>query len=160
MTKEDINSFSYRISQASGTELIVIMLDMAKQYINDAMTEYEAGRIEEFEGYTKQAKRVVDALSSSLDMQYEISSELYSIYAYAARALNKAMIKSDISELPVLYRVMDKLSRTFAETAKSDTAGPLMGNTQKVYAGLTYSNGRLNEVTYDLHGDNNRGFTV
>lgn len=160
MTKEDINSFSYRISQASGTDLIVIMLDMTKQYINDAMTEYEAGRIEEFEGYTKQAKRVTDALSSSLDMQYEISSELYSIYAYAGRTLNKALIKSDIKELPVLYRVMDKLSKTFAEAAKSDTAGPLMGNTQKVYAGLTYSNGRLNEVAYDLHGDNNRGFTV
>lgn len=160
MTKEEINSFSYRISQATRTDLIVIMLDMSEQYINDAVSEYNEGRIEEFANYIKQAKRVIDALSSSLDMQYQIASELFSIYLYVAKTLSNALIKESIDELPVLCKVLDKLSKTFAETAKSDTDGPLMGNAQKVYAGLTYSNGRLNEVAYDLHGNNNRGFTA
>lgn len=160
MNKEEINSFSYRISQASRTDLIVIMLDMIKQYINDALTEYSAGRPDEFGSYIKQAKRVTDALSSSLDMKYPISAELFSIYSYAARTLNSALIKSSTDELEVLLRVIDKLDAAFDEVAKSDMDGPLMSNTQKVYAGLTYSNGRLNEVAYDLHGNNNRGYTV
>lgn len=159
MTKEEINSFSYRISQASRTELIVIMLDMAKQYTDDAVKAYDNGDVDEFCTYTKQAKRVVDALSASLDLKYPISTELFNIYSYAARTLSRAMIKRDIKDFEVLSRVFDKLRATFAELAKEDTSGALMKNTQKVYAGLTYSNGRLDEIAYDLN-EKSRGFTV
>ena len=47
MTKEEINSFSYRISQASRTDLVVIMLDMAKQYVKDAESAYDGGNDDE-----------------------------------------------------------------------------------------------------------------
>ncbi|MDD6797308.1 MAG: flagellar protein FliS [Clostridia bacterium] len=159
MTKEEINSFSYRISQASRTDLVVIMLDMAKQYVKDAESAYDGGNDDEFCSYTKQAKRVVDALSTSLDMRYPISAELFNIYAYAAKTLNKAMLKKDKKDFDVLCRVFDKLCAAFKEVAKEDTSGALMANAQKVYAGLTYSNGRLDEIAYDLSGKN-RGFTV
>ena len=40
MKEEDISAFSYRISQATGTELVVILYEMAQQYIDDAQDMY------------------------------------------------------------------------------------------------------------------------
>ena len=37
MKKDEIQTFSYRISQANKTQLIVIMYDMAIQYVSDAI---------------------------------------------------------------------------------------------------------------------------
>ena len=55
--------------------------------------------------------------------------------------------------------VMTKLKEAFEEVAKQDTSGPLMENTQQVYAGLTYGKGSLNEVL--ISGDEyNRGYRV
>lgn len=158
MTKEQINTFSYRISQASRTDLIVILFDMSKQYLEDGITAYEAKDKEGFINALKNAKRVIDEISRSLDMQYPISGELKSIYMYIGKTLNSAMLKSEITELSVVLNVIAKLRQTFKELAQTDDSGPLMANTQKVYAGLTYSNGRLNELAYDANM--NRGITV
>ena len=48
MKKDDIQTFSYRISQANRTDLVVITLDMAIQYIKDAKEDQDitaTGRI-------------------------------------------------------------------------------------------------------------------
>lgn len=160
MTQEEINAFSYRIPQASRTELIVIMLEMGQNYIRDAYNAHESNDTEAFRGYIKQAKRVTDALSSSLDMRYSVSAELLSIYLYASRVLGRALAGNEAGELDTLRKVFKKLRDTFAKLARDDSSGPVMSNTQTVYAGLTYSNGRLNEIACDIHGGAGRGYTV
>ena len=74
MKEEDISAFSYRISQATGTELVVILYEMAQQYIDDAQDMYSQGSREEFRRYVKLAKRVTDELKVSLEMKYPISA--------------------------------------------------------------------------------------
>ena len=73
MKKESIKAYSYRVSQASKTELIVIMYDMAIEYLNDCFIyEEDKKRICEDDDFTvniKMAKRVIDSLISALDMQ-------------------------------------------------------------------------------------------
>ncbi len=159
MNQETINTFSYRISQASRTELVVIMLDMTKQYVSDGIDAFAAQDMEAFRENMKNAKRVTDELARDLDMQYSISAELMQLYMYLGRTLNCASLKKTDSELGVVCSVLAKLRDTFYEVAQADNSGPLMQNTQKVYAGLTYSNGRLNEIACDLQGSS-RGFTV
>lgn len=159
MNQETMNTFSYRIAQASRTELVVIMLDMAKQYVSDGMDAFAAQDIEAFRENMKNAKRVTDELARDLDMQYSISAELMQLYMYLGRTLNQASLKKTDSGLGAACSVLTKLRSTFYEVAQADDSGPLMQNTQKVYAGLTYSNGRLNEIAYDLQGSS-RGFTV
>jgi flagellar protein FliS len=44
---------------------------------------------------------------------------------------------------------MEKLRKSFEEVAKQDTSGSVVQNSQKVYAGLTYGKGTLNEVFMD-----------
>ena len=79
MKEEDISAFSYRISQATGTELVVILYEMAQQYIDDAQDMYSQGNREEFRRYVKLAKRVTDELKVSLEMKYPISAQLFNI---------------------------------------------------------------------------------
>ena len=50
---------------------------------------------------------------------------------------------------------MQSLHDSFEIISKQDTSGPVMGNTQTVYAGLTYGKTDLN---VSLSDPDNRGF--
>ena len=157
MKKDEIQTFSYRISQANKTQLIVIMYDMAIQYVSDAIeNNYETqSEKDEYESDVVQVKRVVDSLVTSLDMQYEVSVQLYNIY------LVKAVAKKDKNTIMLLESVkkmLETMRKSFYELSKQDDSEPLMKNTQQVYAGFTYSNdGGSNEYS---KGYENRGYKV
>ena len=157
MTGEEKKNFSLRVSQASKTELIVIMYEIAVKYIEDAIKCEEEKEYTGYRDNLSMARRTVNSLMSSLDMSYEISHELRNIYVYMNNELVKANAKRDASVLPRLMEMLGTLREAFKEVAKEDTSGPVMANTEKVYAGLTYSKGSLNESTYT---EPSRGFTV
>ena len=157
MTKEEINGYSYRVTQASRTELIVIMYDVALNYLIDAMDYYNDSKIENFRDELKKAQRVINHLSSVLDMNYEISLELMRLYRYINNVLVRSSIRKEVEELRVVISMLQKLRGTFEKVSEQDKSGPMMMNTQQVYAGLTYSNGGLNEYHDQT---TKRGFTV
>ena len=120
MKKDEIQTFSYRISQANKTQLIVIMYDMAIQYVSDAIeNNYETqSEKDEYESDVVQVKRVVDSLVTSLDMQYEVSVQLYNIYLVMQRYLVKAVAKKDFEWVIVndgSTDHSDELIKTFIE---------------------------------------------
>ena len=158
MTKEAINGYSYRITQATKSELIVIIYDIAKEYLISALEDYSTDNIEGFRDNLKKAQRAVNELTSSLDLQYEISLELIQLYLYMNKVILKASIRTETKDIDAVIRMIDKLRETFNEVSKQDTSEPLMKNTQKVYAGFTYSNGGINNEVYNQ--GSNRGFTV
>lgn len=157
MTREEKNGFSYRIMQASPTELIVILYEMAETYLRQAVDELNAGEIAGFRMNLKYAGRVINELNRSLDLRYDISLNFMQIYIY----MNRAMIRASVSKKPdELLRCMDmlnKLKKSFERIRSEDKRGPVMENTQQVYAGLTYSKGTLNE---SFGPESNRGFRV
>ena len=147
MKKDDIQTFSYRISQANRTELVVITLDMAIQYIKDAKEDQD---INSYRQNLRNAKRVIDTLVSSLDMSYDISSQLFDVYMVVERYIISASSRRTEHEgstagymklLESCERMLTMLRKSFYEVSKTDDSAPLMQNTQHVYAGLTYSNG-------------------
>ena len=147
MKKDDIQTFSYRISQANRTELVVITLDMAIQYIKDAKEDQD---INSYRQNLRNAKRVIDTLVSSLDMSYDISSQLFDVYMVVERYIISAGSRRSEPEgstagymrlLESCERMLTMLRKSFYEVSKTDDSAPLMQNTQQVYAGLTYSNG-------------------
>lgn len=156
MTKEEINGYSYRLTQASKTEIIVIMYDIAAAYIKDAVSESDTAS-DSFIYSIKKAKRVIDELIRALDMKYEISGNLFVLYTYINKILMKCIAGKTAYKLDEATRIISSLRKAFKEVSKADTSGPQMSNTQQVYAGLTYSNGRLDE-TYDY--EVRRGYTV
>lgn len=159
MNKEAIKTFSYRISQASKTELVVIMYDMAQEYLKDAIQALNDDDKIGFCNNIRQVKRVIDELSSGLDMQYEIANELFVLYMQADKILIRCLARMDNQGLDKVENMLNKLRESFYKLSKDDDSGPVLKNVQQVYAGLTYSSaGGSNEIYNDPV--NNRGYSV
>lgn len=157
MTKEQTTGFSYRIMQASPTELIIILYEMLEVYLNDAVSYCREDKIVEFRASLKNGRGVLNELIHSLDMQYEISRNFIQIYLFINRAMIKASVSKDTKDLERCTGMIGKLRNAFEQVKGEDRRGPVMKNTQQVYAGLTYGKGTLNE-SFGL--ESNRGFRV
>lgn len=159
MTREDLNGYAMRISQASRTEIVVIMYEVAVKYIEDGVLALEGGDKEQFRHDIRKAKSFVNELASVLDMKYPVSANLLALYTY----MNNVMVRADINlhtrELLRVKAQLIKLKEAFESVARQDTTGPVMQNTQRVYAGLTYSKNALNESYEDVRSIK-RGYTV
>ena len=158
MTKDRIQEYTLKITNASATGIIVILYDLAIEYIGDAKACFDAGDHEGAKVQCTNAGRVLGDLISSLDFAYEISLPLFRIYEFASKEVSMAVIRNDGSALGDLIRLLSSLRESFEKLSQEDTSGPVMTNTQTVYAGLTYGKGTLNESTSGSSG--NRGYTV
>lgn len=157
MTKEQTSGFSYRIMQASPTELIIILYEMLEVFLNDAISYCKEEKIQEFRISLKSGQGVLNELNHSLDLQYEISLNFMQIYLFINRMIIKASVSKETAGLERCIGMIHKLRNAFEQVKDQDRRGPVMKNTQQVYAGLTYGKGTLNE-SFGL--ESNRGFRV
>lgn len=157
MTSQEINDYGVKISQANKTELIVIMYEMAIKYIDDGLKSLSNNNVEEYRLNLKRSKAVINELTSVLDMSHVISFELRSLYVFMNNVLVRADIRVETDELKRVREMLVKLSKAFKKVSIEDKSGPVMENTQQLYAGLTYSKTSLN---VDMYNDVNRGFKV
>lgn len=158
MKKDKISDFTLRITQSNRSALVVVIYDMTIEYINEAIEYYEKDEIEEFLDATKKARSCVYELMSVLDTKYQIAIELMPLYLYMNKLLIRSIIKRKPQDFEAIRRMLQGLSEAFTEVAKKDDSPVLMGNTQQVYAGLTYGKGALTE-SFSNQGSN-RGFRV
>ena len=149
--------FTRRLSQCNSGELIVIMYEIVFSYMEDAKAAYESGTYDAYKKAVKKAQDGVEQLKNALNFKYAISKELFSLYMYSYNALAKAIYQNRLDGLLEAEKVLRNLYAAFCEAAKTDTSGPIMCNTQQVYAGITYGRMELNESFID---DNHRGFFV
>ena len=149
--------FTMRLSQCNKGELIVIMYDMIFTYMDEAYLAKEAGNHDAFKLAVKNGQDVISSLIHALDFSYDVSKQLYSLYVYCRNMLAKALYQYSTDGIEESQKILKRLYEAFSEAAKTDTSGPLMRNTQRVYAGMTYGRNTLNENCYD---DNHRGFFV
>lgn len=157
MKKEAIRTFANRVTQASKSELIIILYEMLLTEIKEAKEAYEEGDLSSFDKELKKAQKYVSELMSALDYHYKISYDLLSLYLYVNKRIITAIMKRNPISLDSAESVMNKLLIGFEGVSKADTSGPMMRNTQQLYAGLTYGKGTLNE-TYINPDNKNRGF--
>ena len=147
--------FTRRLSQCNRGELIVIMYDIVFAYIEEAKLAYEKNNYDEYKEAIRKTQAGIDGLKKSLDFKYEIAKEIYPLYMYCYNALAKAIYQNRLDGLLEAEKILKRLYQSFCEVAKTDASGPLMGNTQQVYAGMTY--GRTN-LTENLVENTHRGF--
>lgn len=157
MNNEAIQSFTARITQASRSELIVILYEMTIAKIENAEKAYLDNNLKAFDKDLKSAQRYVSELMASLDYKYKISYDLLNLYLYTNKHIITAIVKRDPLTLKNTKSILKKLLTGFEGVSKVDKSGPVMCNTQQVYAGLTYGKGSLNE-TYIDPSNKSRGF--
>ena len=157
MNKEAIQSFTARISQAFRSELVVILYEITLAKIEEAEKFFKDNNLREFDRELRGAQKCVSELMSSLDYRYKISYDLQSLYMYTNKHIITAIVKQNPISLQYAKSILQKLLVGFVEVSKADKSGPIMQNTQQLYAGLTYSKGTLNETFIDP-ANKSRGF--
>ena len=156
MNNDMIRTYSYRISQATRSELVVIVYDIIRDYLKDAVSTSDNAVFKE---KLHMAMRGIDQLITGLDMQYELSGNLYVLYNYMKRTLIGAQVSYDKNVVNSIYDMLGQLRQSFYEVSRQDNSAQLMKNTEKVYSGLTYSKyGAGNETASDTLI--NRGYMV
>ncbi len=145
MTKEQMDSFKLRITQAGIGELTVIMLEMEMQWIKDALQAYEDGKEELFLDCVEKAQVVQQHLMDVLNMDNAVARDVFSVFVFINKQLITAKIKKQPLDLERCFRMLKKFHASFCKVAETDTEGPIMADSEKVFAGLTYGSTGLVE---------------
>lgn len=159
MEKDKIQEFTMRVTQASKTELVVILYDVILSDLREASKQLDQGNKEGYNKELQHTLKCINELMATLDYTIELSRDLLSLYSFINKEVISAMMKKDAQGLGTVASVITKLKDAFEEVSKQDKSGPVMENTQQVYAGLTYGKGTLNE-SYLGSYEQNRGFKV
>lgn len=160
MNSESVKNYTRRITSANKSEIIVIIYDIIEENLALAKEASDKGNKEEFKAAIKKGLAFVKELVTSLDMSYEVSENLLSLYIYVMRCLNFALASSKKEEIEAAETVITKLGEAFKEVAKTDDSKPVMANTQRLYAGLTYGKGLNLDETAVSENSANRGYRV
>lgn len=159
VNKEQKREYTARVAQANRSELVVIIYELFLIAIDEAEEHFSKGELSEGVKYIKRAQGFLQELISSLDHQYAIAEELKRLYRYVYEQLIFSALRQKMVNGETVKEVMGKLKDAFVQIAKEDHSGPVMENTQQVYAGLTYGKGALNEVLL-TGNESSRGFRV
>lgn len=158
MTNVEKKDFTLRISQANSTQMIVILYEMLLCYIRDGKTALEQEDGEGLCAAIRRAKGCVGELMNSLNLQYEPAPALLGLYGFCIRRLAAAESGKKVSALEEVEYIVMPLRDAYEQIAGQNSAGAVMGNSQTVYAGLTYGRNSLTENMADQGA--NRGMYV
>ena len=157
MDSGKLKAYTARVTQANRSELVVITYDVIIDSIEEAKKNFEAKDYLMYEKELKRVQKLLNELMGSLDHRFPISRDLLQLYSFTNRRVIDALFKREPELLDTVVSVIEKLRVGFEGVAKEDKSAPVMGNTQKLYAGLTYGKHALNEVFVGAN-EANRGF--
>ncbi len=145
MTLEKKQEFTLKISQANKTQMITIIYEMVMDYLEEAIDEIGIGKKDAASRSLLNAQNCIDELIRSLNLDYELARNLHQIYIFSKKELIAAGASYSIHRIWRVLKNFRSLHEAYRELEKFDNSQQLMGNTQQVYAGLTYGKYSLNE---------------
>jgi flagellar protein FliS len=104
------------------------------------------------------ARGCIKELLNSLHREYSPAGELSRLYLFCLRRLAVCEVRRDRTILEEIRKVIAPLCDAYRQIQDQDTSGPVMNNSQTVYAGLTYGRNQLTENMADQ--GTNRGMLV
>lgn len=156
MTEDRIKSYQNRIIQANKEQLLLITFELLLQEIDQAIHALDEEHEERFNLTMVRVHKFHRELTDNLDMNYELSKTLMTLYIYMNQKLIEASLRLEKEPLIEVKKLVEIISEGFQKAAEEGQSESLVQNAQKVYAGLTYGKGTLNETV--LNGVKDRGF--
>lgn len=156
MTKEKIQDFTLRVTNANKTEMIAILYDIAVTYMQDAILSLEKDDFGAFSQEIGRAKNTIRELMNSTDTSEKLGLILLKLYVYANKELTKALINKKSEPILEVIHIFTELKEAYEYAATKDCSGPVMEHTETVYSGLTYNRYMKNESV--TKGSSKRGF--
>ncbi len=151
MTKEQIQEFTLRTTNSNHSGLILVLFDVVKVYIQDALASYNN---EEMDGYYRNislAKKAHNELMGCINPKDELGRKVLRIFRFIYERLIASELKRKPSDLDRCVLMLDNLQIGFEHLHQIDDEAPVMKNSHQVYAGLTYGKGVLNESIEGNH---------
>lgn len=155
MTREEKQQFTLRITQANETQLVVILYEILLQYLQEAIDLPKKQERTAFSQAVRKCRGCLKELMHSLHPEYDPAPALLQLYLFCFRNLAKSEFHKDKQPLLEIQRVILPLKEAYDKIAVQNTNGPVMQNSQAVYAGLTYGRNTLTENMTDQ--GSNRG---
>lgn len=149
----DKQSYVARIATASPLKLVLINFEIILDYLKDSKDCLEDEKLFNFN--IIKARQFLTELRCSLDMQYEISYDLLSLYNYIDKKMSDFLFRKDIKDYEEATELLKTIMSGFEQIQENDES-PIMTNTDSIYAGLTYGKGGKLEEFVDIR--NNKGF--
>ena len=118
---------------ATAEDLVVMLYDALKKNIILGRRGIEKKNIEAAHNHLIKALDIVTELVTSLDMNYEISEGLLSIYEFLIINIGDANIHKDAAPLEVVIEIVESLREAWQEVSRSNkgslykSAGQLQG---------------------------------
>lgn len=106
-----------QVNTASQDKLLLMLFDGAIRFCNQAICEIECKENESAHQLVIKAQNILLELMSSLNMDYEISHNLYSLYEYFHHRLVEANIRKDGEIIKEVVKFLTDLRHTWAEAA-------------------------------------------
>ena len=157
MTKEQINEYTIRITQANTSALAVIAYELEIEFIKVALISYQENDLEEFSKFLKKANKAQSELINMQKVNNKTGAQVMSLYIFINKQIIDSLIKKEPINLKACLDVLLKLKTGFEAMAKTDFSESLMQNTHQVYSGLTYGKGFLND-SLDVMANVSRGY--
>ena len=145
MTKEQIHTYTRKITMANKTQMITIIYEMVLDYIDDAKESLKNNDEKGFLEGLSRAMNCIDELIHSLNVNYELGNNLLALYLFEKKQIIKAAAKVSSEELIHVINTFKKLHEAYLLLETENKEESIMINVPKVYVGLTYGKGRLQE---------------
>ena len=158
MTREVKQQFTLRITQANSTEMVVILYEMLLCYLKESGELLDDADKTAFREAVRKARGCLNELINSLHMEYEPAPALLQLYLFCIRRLAVGEAKSEAQPLLEIEQVIRPLHDAYEKISGQNSSGPVMANSQTVYAGLTYGRNTLTENMTDQGA--NRGMYI
>lgn len=156
-TKHTVQNWTARIVNASASELMLITYEMLMESLEQAVRYLQSKEEVLFDKEIKRSHKILRELTDTLDMSYAISLDLMPIYIYANKQIIHSSIIHEEGPLEEVIQILQILYKGWKDAAADVRGQPkMMGNTQQIYAGLTYGKGTLTESV--TNNEKNRGY--
>ena len=107
------------ILTANSIDLVVMLYDALKKNLILGKRKIAKNDVEGAHKHLMKAQEIVTALINSLDMNYEISEDLFAIYEFILRSAEEANTKKDAAPIEPLIEIVDELRSAWDEIRTS-----------------------------------------
>ena len=118
------------VMTANSVDLIVMLYDALKKNLILGGRKIEKNDASAAHKHLMKAQEIVSALVNSLDMNYEISEDLLSIYDFILRNIGYANIHKDAETLEPLVEIVGTLRSAWYDISVANKGSILLGEEQ------------------------------
>ncbi len=152
--EQNLSNYVARISQATPIDLSIISSEICIEHLNCAINLINDTGTEKnkYNKHISKAKDIVLEKIHSFDRAEKLGRELTEIFFYVNKLIADAQFNYDKEKLNMAKELVEMQMQIFV-TAKNNKVGEkenkVINSSEKIIAGLTYSNGKLNEFVDD-----------